>query len=337
MLRAPIKTLAVLLLLVCAAAASAASGHDLRSRPGSGGPPTRVNVGLYVIDIESIDDLQQSFRADFVVRLRWEDPRLAPSDGPLSLQDVWHPRVGIFNLRAHDTLLDESVVILPDHTVQYTQRYQGQLGSPFDFRSFPFDEQILPVTLISFRYRPDEVEFVSDMAGIEERLSIPGWIIAPRDAEAGAGRAHLIAAAGEEIYRPRIEFRLGASRNISFYHWRVLAPLSVIIFLSWAVFWIDPTQIGPQIGVSATSILTLIAFLLSLERHIPPVPYLTHLDKFVLACLVMVFLAYVEALATVRMARSARDAELAMKIDRWARALFPVAYGIVVTVFWVIK
>ena len=30
--------------------------------------------------------------------------------------------------------------------------------------------------------------------------------------------------------------------------------------MAWTVFWIDPKEIGPQVGVSTASVLTLIAF-----------------------------------------------------------------------------
>ena len=37
-------------------------------------------------------------------------------------------------------------------------------------------------------------------------------------------------------------------------------PLTLIVFMSWAVFWIKPGLLPPQIGVSTSAILTLIAF-----------------------------------------------------------------------------
>jgi hypothetical protein len=45
--------------------------------------------------------------------------------------------------------------------------------------------------------------------------------------------------------------------------------------MSWAVFYFEPDQIAPQIGLAATSILTLIAFLFSLGKILSPIVYLT--------------------------------------------------------------
>ena len=69
---------------------------------------------------------------------------------------------------------------------------------------------------------------------------------------------------------------------------------------------------------------------------IPQVPYLTRMDKFVYACLGLVFLAFVEALVTSRLSMDSAKKELALKLDRWSRALFPVTYGVVVVLVWVV-
>ena len=72
------------------------------ARPNPEAGPTRVTVGLYIIDISKIDDVAQSMTADFAVRVSWNDPRLAtvePGRRTLRLQDVWFPRLVIINKR----------------------------------------------------------------------------------------------------------------------------------------------------------------------------------------------------------------------------------------------
>src|SRR6056300_1390110 len=45
------------------------------------------------------------------------------------------------------------------------------------------------------------------------------------------------------------------------YLYKVLLPLALIVMMYFTVFWVNPERFGPQIGLSATSMLTLIAFL----------------------------------------------------------------------------
>ena len=130
-----------------------------------------------------------------------------------------------------------------------------------------------------------------------------------------------------------MDYEFKASRYIHFYWWKVLAPLMVILFLSWAVFWIDPSQVGAQIGVSGTSILTLIAFLYKLDNVLPPVSYLTHMDHFIFTALVLVFIAYIEALVSITLAHKDKK-ELALKLDYSFRIAYPILFLIVIYFFW---
>ena len=49
----------------------------LIDRPTSGNKPTQVSVGIWIVDISSIDSAQQNFTADIAIVLRWKDARLA--------------------------------------------------------------------------------------------------------------------------------------------------------------------------------------------------------------------------------------------------------------------
>ena len=103
--------------------------------------------------------------------------------------------------------------------------------------------------------------------------------------------------------------------------------------MSWAVFWIDPSNFGVQIGLASTSILTLVAFLFSLNNILPPLSYLTRMDLFLFFSLALAILAFGEAVVTAVL--QARDREaLALRIDRWARWLFPAAFGALHLALW---
>jgi len=103
--------------------------------------------------------------------------------------------------------------------------------------------------------------------------------------------------------------------------------------MSWAVFWIDPGMVGVQIGLASTSILTLIAFLFSLNAILPPLSYMTRMDIFLFASLALVFVAFVEAVATAMLKASNRES-LSLSIDRWARVIFPAAFGLIQASLW---
>ena len=91
-------------------------------------------------------------------------------------------------------------------------------------------------------------------------------------------------------------------RHIVYHLWKKIVVRSLIVCMSWAVFWIDPAQLGAQIGVASTSMLTLIAFLFALGRVLPPVSYLTRMEHLIFGSVLLVFLAFVEAITTCSLA-----------------------------------
>ena len=126
-------------------------------------------------------------------------------------------------------------------------------------------------------------------------------------------------------------WELEATRNTGFYMLKVFLPLTLIVMMSWAVFWIHPSATAPQISVSATSMLTLIAYLFALTGLLPRVSYLTRADYFVVDSMLLVFLGFVEALVTTSLAVRDRT-ELALRIDGCCRWAFPLAFASVVVV-----
>jgi cadmium resistance protein CadD (predicted permease) len=101
--------------------------------------------------------------------------------------------------------------------------------------------------------------------------------------------------------------------------------------MSWAVFWVNPQNLSPQLQLAGTSMLTLIAYQFTVNDLLPRVGYLTSMDQYVLSSSLLVFLALVEALITGRLASTGRAAAAEM-LDRVSRWLFPVTYVTIIFV-----
>ena len=98
--------------------------------------------------------------------------------------------------------------------------------------------------------------------------------------------------------------------------------------MSWAVFWIDPTDSGAQFSIAVTAMLTLIAYRFAIDANVPKLPYLTCLDKFVLFGSLLVFVTLIQAIITSKLAKRG-DLELARTIDRRCRWIFPLIFSII--------
>jgi hypothetical protein len=303
---------------------------DLAStRPDPAGTPTVVSIGIYVIDLMEINDAAQSYTADIYAAVSWRDPRLSTAALGKSLDncqivitDIWDPKIDITNRRKLEKSYPDVFRVDTDGTVLFQQRVLGKFSSHFQIEDFPFDEQELKISIISFQYGPDEVTLSMDKgsSGRLEQFSIPGWTI--EVAEPRITTEYLVAQDTELV---RFDFVLSAVRDPRFYLLKVLLPLTLIVFMAWTVFWIDPNEIGPQIGISTASVLTLIAFQFSFGYLLPRVSYLTISDKFLFASTLFVFLALAEAILTSKLAKAGKY-KLALTIDHWARVIFPVSF-----------
>ena len=132
----------------------------------------------------------------------------------------------------------------------------------------------------------------------------------------------------------QLEHKIIIDRIPSYYLWNIFAPLILIVFMAWTVFWIDPNHFAPQVTVSTASALTLIAFLLTTRRLLPQVEYLTRADVIILGSVVLVFFALGEAVLTYNLSYKGRQMA-ARAIDRWARVIYVGFFGIIWLVAWI--
>ena len=144
------------------------SQENAFDRPDPKGIPTKVYIGMYVIDISQISDVDQSFTVDFHVMAKWKDPRLAVKNSKSSiarkvpLESIWNPDVRLYNLRNINKLYKDIVEIRSDGTVIYRQRGYGNFSMPMKLKNFPFDKQILPIELFS-RFGPEDISFIINL------------------------------------------------------------------------------------------------------------------------------------------------------------------------------
>lgn len=305
----------------------------LFERPDPEGVPTKIYVGLYLLDLISIDDVHQSFTADFFAMVRWNDPRLAikdPSETQIlrnfDLEEIWHPLTYIINQRRISKQLDDIFRVDPAGNVQYIQRFLGDFSSPLDFKDFPFDKQRLALQVVSFRYGPEEVEFILDQkrTGRRGQLSLVGWSIGQGQSEVTTEYLQV-----QDRHLARVDFTLDVKREKPFYVIKALIPLFLIIFMAWSVFFIDPTTIGPQIGIPTSAVFALFLFNHRISTLLPRVSYLTRIDKFILCSIILVFITLGESVITATIAQKGKK-ELSLKVDRWARYLYLLLFVCVV-------
>lgn len=304
-------------------------------RPTVWGEPTQVRIGIYVVDIDEISSANQSFAGSVYLEAHWNIPALKHK-GPGPLQrpwtEVWTPRLVIVNSQQAWRAFPESVEILPSGEAIYRQLFWGKFSQPMDLRDFPEDEQKLTIQVAAVGLEQSEVQMVplfKKNIGIAPSFSLPDFDVVSW--KAGSHPYVVIKNESETAgYRMEIKVR----RHTTYYIIKIIIPLCLILIMSWGPRWIDPNEIGANLGISATAFLTLIAYLFAINVLLPPVSYVTRMDRFILLSTFMVFAGLVQTVLTTALVRRGRGM-LASGIDLWSRALYPVLLGLVLAISFI--
>lgn len=304
----------------------------LGERPSVNGEPTIIEVGLFIIDVDEIDDVNQRFSIDMFFSARWEDPRLALPEADrkgqmrfMTLDEIWTPRILVINDRGLTARLREGVKVDDLGNVRFQNRLTGELATNLEFQEFPFDTQRLPVHIVSYEYNADEIQFSTDsrLGAHTDEFSIEGWKLTQLKQ-----RVDVYTPPTTGIELPHLIYTIEAERDSDYYVLTMLVPMSLIIFMAWTVFWIQPNIVPPRIAISTAAIFSLIALGVSIRLGLPKVSYMTRADIFVLGCTLLVFIALGVAVLGSRWANSDRM-DLALKTNAIARWIYLLLFMIV--------
>ena len=307
----------------------------LGERPSQNGEPTVIDVNLFVMDVDEIDDVKQTFSIDLFVVARWHDPRLALPETErrgkvrfMMIDDIWTPKILLINDRGLKNQLREGVDVDDYGNMTYKNRVSGELKVNLEFQRFPFDVQQLPIEIVSYEYTADEMQFTIGSTAIDQvdRFSIEGWKLKQLEPV-----IDVFVTPVDEVRLPRLTYIIEAKRNSEYYVLTMLIPMSLIIFMAWTVFWLQPHIVPPRVAISTASIFSLIALGVSIRLGLPKVSYLTMADIFVLGCTLMVFIALGVAVIGSRWANSDRM-EQALKINAVARWVYMLLFVVVALV-----
>jgi hypothetical protein len=295
-------------------------------RPSVWGEPTEVKVAIYVIDVDLVNSAEQNFSASVYYEAHWNSPILRHK-GPAPLirrtTGIWTPRLTIVNQQQAWPSFPAIVEISPDGDVVLRQKIWGWFSQPLDLRDFPLDRQTLKIHIIAVGLLEPEVAMTplvkehGRSSAIAKQFSLPdfkvvSWKAHPQPYIPWEGQVGV----------PGFVMEIDIERRTNYYFWKIIFPLCLIVIMSWIPRWIEPTQIGTNVGIAATSFLTLVAYLFAVAHLLPRVSYFTRMDEFILLSTLMVFISLLQTAATTTLIP--RKTPLMARVDRWSRIVYPV-------------
>lgn len=307
--------------------------------------PTIVTVGLFLADIVSLDEVNETFEAEFVIGAQWVDSRLAfdpaaaGTDEKLfqgsfqfdELYEGWWPQLLIVNEVGKSSPNALRLVVHADGRVHYLEQRNVILETPMQLQRFPFDEQVLEANIIAFGNSNDRVVLQVDqhMLGASEehaeknqKVNIAQWQFENLELSSRPSEFRY-ETGGSDI--SEIHLEISMSRKPGNFIWKVILPLVVLVLLMWAVFWLDVDSLSERLNLAFIGVLTIVAYQFLIDGTMPRISYFTFTDAVLLYSFVIMCMAIFESVAVYSMFRAGRKA-LAERADRIAQWAFPVVY-----------
>ena len=325
---------------------------DFPGFPKNQKEPFKLITELIVEDIDRVDGKRLEFDSLYTLYVYWKDPRVADvlkkfdayedTNVPAWLCDyeartVWgesrklfDPVVEFYNRKSNPDFAQgraDWVEIFSNGTVQMRVRDTATFKAKFDFKKFPFDEQIFsfliypefPASKMIFVAEPLMEEYKKNLYVVEgeDGINIPEWKVTTVDYKIDRYKE------GDYEYQGFI-VEIGAERVTNYYIFKIIIPILLILSISWSVFWIDRAQIEAKANITIVALLSLIAYNLIMDDVIPKLDYLTFMDAFI-------FLSYLyTGAATIlciysfyRYKKYKRKTNL---VDYYAKFLGPISY-----------
>lgn len=305
------------------------------------GGPVPVRVGLVLEEVTQIDQRAENFSVVATLTLQWQDPDLAfqPESGEESFRifrdeafekyvldhGVRWPRFSFFNQQGKRFTQNKLVLLMTDGRALYLERFTVKLqASHLHFSKFPFDSQdfyinidlLAPATFNIFTEQPGDSR-LGEWLGLEE-WDITRFVTT-------ISKTHQVVGYDSS----RFQFHFHAKRKTTYYKLRIIAPIVIIILMSWVIFFLQDYR--KRIDFAAGNLLLLIAFNFTISNDLPRLSYLTFMDSILftafvitsMAVIVNVMLRYIEIHDRV---------ELARRIDYFIIWTYPLLYVAGVTV-----
>lgn len=261
----------------------------------------KVTVGFYPISVYQLDMASSTYYLEAYMWMRWTgdiDPTVSVQFS--NMVEEWN--------RERANLLAEPE-ILADGSSYQIMRVEGRFVQPFSLADYPLDRQNLSI-MVQDSNGADVVSYVIDTkdSGIGDSLEIPGWKLRGWSSQVythayGTG----FGSEAEPSVYSAAQFSIEISRPLSFFYWKLLHPLFIVLGAALASLLIRPQNLDVRTALPAGALLTAIFLQKSYSDGLPDLGYLILMDKIYLAAYALIALTLVRAI-TANKASEGADA-----------------------------
>lgn len=260
---------------VAAPAAAAAATHDDEKEEKPHGPQT-IHIGVALEKLGKFELGPGSYNAELILSLRCEHEPCKPDF------DVSNGKV-----TGKEKLFDEKL--------EKSFRVKAELDAIVDLSEFPFDKHVLLVNFVD-KGDPLNTKYVIDEqeTGLDPSIKLAGWEIASK--LASHVETHKLE--GHEIQEAQFGIAIQRPRLAAF--GKTLLPVCFMIFVAGFTLLLKPKSASGRLSAATAGLMTVVMFHISSTSSLPPLGYLTRMDKFMIATYLVYLINIALAVAIVR-------------------------------------
>jgi branched-chain amino acid transport system substrate-binding protein len=261
-----------------------------------------VFVGMDIVRIEDINIRDMSWDVDLFIWFKWRDDHLT--------QEIDH--IGLINeISSSSQILNEN---LQQPTKYRAYRKRLKLEAYYDLSIFPFDIQILPLSIAHAHLHSMQLMLVLDERHMDnsqiEDIKPHEWTYLGKNAYSDLYR--YTSTFGNPSYRmgknykspiyfSTINLDIGVKRILQPYLYTFFLPLSILLGIILLVIWIPLDQFSPRISASISGLVGILVYHMAQKSAFPKVGYTTIADYYFLAAyffvvVLIIFIIYSQLL-----------------------------------------
>ncbi len=288
-------------------------------------PPTPnsqpIKIGVYILNVGNLDMSTGNYSMDFFLNFSCE-----PACDP----DTFDVMNGYIEEKEDQTSDDA------DGTWR-AYRVRASLITNLDVRDYPFDQHNLVIEIEDKKFNNTIQYYVPDekQSGVDTRAVVSGWDL----------RKVPTAWSAEVFDHYYPAFNSTYSRylfKVTIFHpWQssflkgLFAPI-VIVLVGLLAVLMNEEQISDRLALTTSALVGAILYHLSVISSIPPVGYLTFMDKFMLVNYFVIAGALGVTVAMMVYQDNAQP-ERAKKLNQWTRGLIPLSWVVLLTIITVLQ
>jgi hypothetical protein len=303
-----VKTIITFLLAMLSVGQVAAATQPKQGQLSPAGAPAStaqvVKIGFYPVSVYELDMGSNTYYVDMYVWLRWKG-NIDPT-GSLEFANMveeWGKQVE--NLQSEPK-------VLPDGSKYQIMKVEGRFVQAFDLIDFPLDQQKLSIRVEDSVNTAEVLAYEIDenSSGIGSKLKIPGWSLTGWSSER---YVHDYASSFGEESMPSTyssaEFSLNIERPISYFYWKLLMPLAIVLLAALSALVLSPKSIDARTALPAGALLTAIFLQKSYSDGLPDLGYLILMDKIYLVAYGLIVLTLIRAIYAFQKTCSLAESE----------------------------